>query len=649
MAQTQHQGAQTCEDCGHLNTSAAQFCHQCGNALNTMVEPEAQEEDPLMGRELMGRYTIRRLLGVGGMGRVYVADQKLGEASREVAIKTLLPEYSRDKDIQQRFRRESSTVIALSHPNTIQFFDFGEMEDGTLFIVMEFIKGESLAHVLLRGAIEPSRVDRLMLQICGSLSEAHQMGIVHRDLKPENVLLTSAGGQADYVKVLDFGIAKQSDMANERDTRLTQQGTVLGTPPYMSPEQFSGTELDARSDIYSLGLIAYEMLTGELPFEARTPWEWATKHLTETPIDLAQYPISKGLQPGKVEAVMRALRKDREERFGSVTEFLRAFVGIDDTQSAWALATSTTTGNVLGSAPAADPQPLPNPVGTANTPRSLVTTDQQMALAGLPKKKSNRVLGFVLGAVAIGGIAGGVGVWWAGQQKGAVENDDTVASAAGALPIAADAPDEIALSPTAPDAAVAASSDAGQGVPTQATTVVENDEAEQEAEDESKLTPKQRRQLRRKRLAAKREAAARKKKEEQEAKEAKETKEVKPPDNSGNVVITRKEPNRTIVVNANSAGGVATPPAIQAVESALKSNTLTGAVDAWKKAQAMHRGHPSLPGLKREISSKGSYKVGRLLQMQKCNDARTVFKALQSIGAERAARVHFDNDWCPAK
>ena len=137
---------------------------------------------------------------------------------------------------------------------------------------------------LQRGAIEAERADRLLIQICGSLFEAHNMGIVHRDLKPENVLLTQRGGQKDFVKVLDFGIAKRSEAEDESQAKLTKQGMVLGTPPYMSPEQFSGQTLDARSDIYSLGVMTYEMLTGHLPFEARTPWEWATKHLTTPPL-----------------------------------------------------------------------------------------------------------------------------------------------------------------------------------------------------------------------------------------------------------------------------------------------------------------------------------------------------------------------------
>ncbi|MCA9603431.1 MAG: serine/threonine protein kinase, partial [Myxococcales bacterium] len=175
-----------------------------------MEAEAAPAADPLLGQTILDRYKIVSELGEGGMGKVYRAEQKMGNATRFVAIKTLHPELSRDPQIVARFLRESETVIQLTHPNTIQFYDFGELPDKTLFIVMEYIEGESLAHTLLRGAIEPTRVDKLLVQICGSLNEAHGLGIVHRDLKPDNILLTNRGGQTDFVKVLDFGIAKRS-------------------------------------------------------------------------------------------------------------------------------------------------------------------------------------------------------------------------------------------------------------------------------------------------------------------------------------------------------------------------------------------------------------------------------------------------------
>ncbi|MCB9617300.1 MAG: protein kinase [Sandaracinus sp.] len=224
--------ARECQRCSYSNQDEAKFCLQCGAMLEVEV---ADASDPLIGKILLGRYRVVRVLGEGGMGKVYLAEQKMGTATRKVAIKTLHQELNADPQLVARFHRECETVIELHHPNTVQFYDFGELEDKTLFIVMEFIEGEDLAHRLQRGPVDQPTADKLLIQICGSLHEAHQRGIVHRDLKPENVLLTSRGGQSDFVKVLDFGIAKRSEAEDESKAKLTKQGMVLGTPPYMSP------------------------------------------------------------------------------------------------------------------------------------------------------------------------------------------------------------------------------------------------------------------------------------------------------------------------------------------------------------------------------------------------------------------------------
>ena len=332
--------AVSCKRCGHDNTDEARFCLQCG----AMLEQQAtgpDSGDPMIGRILLGRYRVLKVLGEGGMGKVYLAEQKMGTATRNVAIKTLHPELSGDPQLVARFHRECETVIQLHHPNTVQFYDFGDLEDKTLFIVMEFIEGEDLSKRLSRqGHLQQPMVDKLLIQICGSLSEAHSRGVVHRDLKPENVLLTTRGGQTDFVKVLDFGIAKVSEAEDEKTAKLTKQGMVLGTPPYMSPEQFSGQQLDLRSDIYSLAVMTFEMVTGRLPFEARTPWEWATKHLTAAPTPVTSLPGGAELPPHKAHAIMRGLSKNREERPASALDFMREVTGIGDPQVAWTMATT---------------------------------------------------------------------------------------------------------------------------------------------------------------------------------------------------------------------------------------------------------------------------------------------------------------------
>ncbi|MCX7808345.1 MAG: serine/threonine protein kinase, partial [Deltaproteobacteria bacterium] len=314
-----------CQRCQHSNEDTARFCQACGAMLEQV---SGISTDPLVGRVIQDRYRITRVIGEGGMGRVYEAEQRLGAAVRKVAIKTLRPELSHDPQIAARFNRECETVIQLTHPNTIQFYDFGKLEDGTLFIVMEFISGHSLATELEeRGPLDPLRADHILAQVCGSLHEAHKRGIIHRDLKPENILLSERGGQPDFVKVVDFGIAKHDDSQEANRTKLTKQGTILGTPAYMSPEQFVGKELDARSDIYSLGIVAYEMLTGRLPFDAQTPWEWATKHLTQAPLPIDAHPHGARLPQFKKDAIMRALSKNPAERQSDVMQFLAEFTG----------------------------------------------------------------------------------------------------------------------------------------------------------------------------------------------------------------------------------------------------------------------------------------------------------------------------------
>ncbi len=312
-----------CPACHTPNIDGARFCAKCGALLPAT---QKDDSDPLIGTIVGGRYNILGILGEGGMGRVYTAEQQMGTTARKVAVKTLLAEYARDSKVVERFMRECATVVELDHPNTIQFFDYGKTDAGDLYIAMELLTGVSLEKALEGGALAPDRVDRILQQIAGSLQEAHDQGIVHRDLKPANIYLTTRAGGSDYVKVLDFGIAKRDDKhATKAEAKLTQQGTVLGTPPYMSPEQFRGGELDARSDIYSLGVMSYEMLTGRLPFDADTPWAWATQHMTAQPFPFETVPLGSTVPAKMKAAVMRALSKDKVHRQQTVREFFEEF------------------------------------------------------------------------------------------------------------------------------------------------------------------------------------------------------------------------------------------------------------------------------------------------------------------------------------
>ena len=285
--------------------------------------PAEKGPDPLIGQLVGGRFRVTSVLGEGGMGVVYVGEQQMGSTVRKVAIKTLHAHLSKDPSVLARFHRECGTVAQLEHPNTIKVYDFGSTSEGTLYIAMEFVAGRPLAEVIRgEGALASERVVHIMRQVCGALDEAHQTGIIHRDLKPENVILTKRAGEDDFVKLLDFGIAARSESADaQKEQKLTQQGMVLGTPPYMSPEQFTGKALDARSDIYSLGVMAYEMLTGRLPFDADTPWQWATQHMTAQPLPFELAAPSKAIPATLRQAILRSLSKEREQRQANTREF----------------------------------------------------------------------------------------------------------------------------------------------------------------------------------------------------------------------------------------------------------------------------------------------------------------------------------------
>ena len=317
--------ARVCQRCSHHNEDHAKFCLSCGAMLE--VDASADEGDPLIGKVLLGRYRPISVLGEGGMGKVYLSEQKMGTATRKVAIKTLHPELGNDPQLVARFHRESETVIELRHPNTIQFYDFGELEDGTLIIVMEYIEGKPLANVLEdEGAIDPKRADKIIIQICGSLHEAHQRGVVHRDLKPENVFLVEdADGM--YPKLLDFGVSRAVDPRGELKSVLpTVENAIVGTPQYMSPEQARGLrDLDHRSDIWAVGVMLYELLTGQLPFDADAVGDIIIQIATADP------PAFSALRPdlaGPIEhVVQRAMARKKEDRYESAREMRAALLG----------------------------------------------------------------------------------------------------------------------------------------------------------------------------------------------------------------------------------------------------------------------------------------------------------------------------------
>jgi serine/threonine-protein kinase len=286
---------------------------------------EVLRRQALEARKL-GPYQLKRRLGAGGMGEVYLAEHVL--LRRPCAIKLIRPEHASDPQSLRRFEREVRATATLSHPNTVEVFDYGHADDGTFYYAMEYLPGLSLKELVERhGPLPPERAVHLLRQVCGALHEAHGIGLVHRDVKPGNVLVCERGGEPDVAKLLDFGLVRAPGPDQGGQT-LTGEGMIAGTPAYMSPEQTAGrTDLDARSDIYSLGAVAYFLLTGRPPFVRATAMQTLAAHLTETVTapDRHRPDVPADLQA----AVLRCLEKDPTRRWPDVDALEQALVRCD--------------------------------------------------------------------------------------------------------------------------------------------------------------------------------------------------------------------------------------------------------------------------------------------------------------------------------
>lgn len=263
-------------------------------------------EDPMIGLVLAERYRVEQRLGVGGMGAVYRAVHV--HMKNTVALKVLHPQMLHIPEAVARFEREAIAAARIQHPNVARALDFGRLHDGTFYMALEFVKGVSLRDVLKHGPLPTVRVVNIVRQIAEALHAAHEQGVIHRDLKPENVMLLSGG--KDVVKVLDFGIAKVAlSDATRSDNQITRAGAVFGTPDYMSPEQASGREVDARTDLYALGIVAYELLSGSPPFTGDSIAQVLLKHLNEEPP-----PFPPQVDWRVADLVLRLLAKDPAAR-----------------------------------------------------------------------------------------------------------------------------------------------------------------------------------------------------------------------------------------------------------------------------------------------------------------------------------------------
>ncbi len=390
---------------------AARFCARCGAPFPAPVAPA----DPLVGQVIAdGRYAIESLLGEGGMGRVYLATQRLGTVTRKVAIKMLHAEARGAPGVVDRLQREVALAIQLDHPNIVRVYDSGTLGDGTLFIVMEHVEGVSLSQVIAAGRLPVARAEVVVRQVASGLAHAHEHGIVHRDLKPDNVLLARRGTRGDVVKVVDFGIARQASVETGSFTRA---GLILGTPAYMAPEQFAQSDVTASADLYALGVLTYEMLTGTLPYQASTPWAWAIAHGTHTPPPLAAHGPIEGLLPRHASAVARAMGRTPAERFASVIEFAQAFTDDPSAGAGWTEGFSSNQGSArqaFGATPAfaasvrpTSPSLPPTVMSPAYAPTFQAYVGEPSRQAGapvpapvlVPQRPARTVLWVVLAAV----------------------------------------------------------------------------------------------------------------------------------------------------------------------------------------------------------------------------------------------------------
>ncbi|PYP12051.1 MAG: hypothetical protein DMD59_01120 [Gemmatimonadetes bacterium] len=297
-----------------------------GTGVRTPLPPGKAGLDrasSLSNQILDARYQVMKKLGEGGMSYVYLAKEISSGAT--VAIKVLSPRLAADKSSVERLRREAGLAMRLDHPNVCRILRLGESEDGLIYLVMPFLKGELLSDREVRGGpMDMTLGVTLLKQMCAGLHHAHELQIIHRDLKPENVMLVDDDGGAERAVVMDFGLAKER-RADPAIAKLTATGIILGTPEFMSPEQIRGKPLDARSDIYALGIVAFEMFTGKLPFQGRNAQEMMIARLRSQPVPIRTL---RADVPDAVEkALTKALQTNPDDRFATAIEFGDALTG----------------------------------------------------------------------------------------------------------------------------------------------------------------------------------------------------------------------------------------------------------------------------------------------------------------------------------
>jgi len=434
-----------CPKCGLRYDGTAAFCTKDGSTLRLSEEAS----DPRIGQVLLDQFRIEEAIGAGGMGAVYRARQTT--LGRDIAIKILHPDMATNPEAVRRFHREARISTALDHPNVVRVFLFGQLPDGSLYLVMELLRGRTLAELL---RVEPHlsvpRALHIATQIAAGVGEAHVQGVVHRDVKPENVFLITKGKDQDFVKVLDFGIARL--FRNEDQTQATQSGLVFGTARYISPEGAAGEKTDARSDVYSLGVLTYQLLTGETPFPASAPVTLLMQHIHERPPHIKRRQGGAEIPDRIADVVMRSLSKNPDGRYDDASDFAEAIreaaheVGIEfrpKGQASGAFSSSsmerrepsgTQSARSSSQREASVRGPLSRdelsraPLSPRSTETAARPNTEELAVAGLARPRRaasgpSRLLAafgaFAIGALVVGGIAWGVHAYAAANEEAA--------------------------------------------------------------------------------------------------------------------------------------------------------------------------------------------------------------------------------------
>jgi Protein kinase domain len=389
-----------CPVCSREYPDDIRFCSDDGTTLRSAT-PSAS----LVGQVIADRYHVVKKLGEGGMGQVYLAEHvKMGRRS---AIKVMSPSMIHDPDAVARFNREAANASRITHPNVCAVYDFGETPDGLIYLAMEFVEGLPLTALIEQeGALPVARATSIFKQTADALQAAHDLGIVHRDLKPDNIMVAQGRDGSDVVKVVDFGIAKAVG-GDEAGQKVTKTGLVVGTPEFMSPEQLSGDKVDGRSDLYSLALVYFRMLTGQLPFQADSVQEVMIKRLTDEPQKLADLRPDLTFPDGLQAVLDQALARLPAERYQTVAKFAEDVMGVVQLRR----------GTRGGVAPATR--------ADLEGKTELMDSHELRAKAAARRAGKRSLVPIVVGTAAVLGLGGGGAYWLLGRPTTAAQPGDS--------------------------------------------------------------------------------------------------------------------------------------------------------------------------------------------------------------------------------